>query len=100
MRVRCSLQIPDHFLYYLEPIRIAETGSGKTLAFSIPALHALAKEHIAGKKGRTPRMLVLAPTREVSTLEVYQLHTVYFDLIINIVTITTLNSWQCNLMLL
>jgi len=47
-------------------VGIAETGSGKTLAFSVPALHALAKEHIAGKKGRKPRMLVLAPTRELA----------------------------------
>lgn len=46
--------------------RIAETGSGKTLAFSIPALSALAKEHVAGNKRRTPRMLVLAPTRELA----------------------------------
>lgn len=47
-------------------VGIAETGSGKTLAFSIPALTALSKEHIGGKKRRTPRMLVLAPTRELA----------------------------------
>jgi ATP-dependent RNA helicase DBP3 len=46
--------------------RIAETGSGKTLAFSIPALSALAKEYVAGNNRRTPRMLVLAPTRELA----------------------------------
>lgn len=46
-------------------VGIAETGSGKTLAFSVPALTSLAKEHIGGKR-RTPRMLVLAPTRELA----------------------------------
>jgi ATP-dependent RNA helicase DBP3 len=49
-------------------VGIAETGSGKTLAFGIPALDALAKENggKAGKQGRAPRMLVLAPTRELA----------------------------------
>lgn len=46
-------------------VGIAETGSGKTLAFTVPALTALSKETISGKK-RTPRMLVLAPTRELA----------------------------------
>jgi len=49
-------------------VGIAETGSGKTLAFGIPALNALAKENggRVGKQGRAPRMLVLAPTRELA----------------------------------
>jgi len=47
-------------------VGIAETGSGKTLAFAIPALTALAKEHVAGSRRRTPRMLILAPTRELA----------------------------------
>lgn len=47
-------------------VGIAETGSGKTLGFAIPALTALSKEQILGKKRRTPRMLVLAPTRELA----------------------------------
>jgi ATP-dependent RNA helicase DBP3 len=56
-----------HFLFKnILNNRIAETGSGKTLAFAVPALSALAKEQIAGKKRRTPRMLVLAPTRELA----------------------------------
>ena len=40
----------------------------KTLAFSIPALSALAKEssNLPTHKRRTPRMLVLAPTRELA----------------------------------
>ncbi len=45
---------------------IAETGSGKTLAFSLPALTALSKENLPHGKRRTPRMLVLAPTRELA----------------------------------
>lgn len=48
------------------PNSIAETGSGKTLAFSLPALTALSKEKIPHGKRRTPRMLVLAPTRELA----------------------------------
>jgi len=47
-------------------VGIAETGSGKTLGFAIPALTALSKEQILGKKRRTPQMLVLAPTRELA----------------------------------
>ena len=45
---------------------IAETGSGKTLAFSLPALTALSTETLPHGKRRTPRMLVLAPTRELA----------------------------------
>jgi len=45
-------------------IGIAETGSGKTLAFGLPALMALTKNRCKGK--RNPRMLVLAPTRELA----------------------------------
>lgn len=48
-------------------VGIAETGSGKTLAFSMPALSLMAKDKsLAGKRGRSPRMLVLAPTRELA----------------------------------
>ncbi|MBO1031981.1 DEAD/DEAH box helicase [Tessaracoccus sp. SD287] len=39
-----------------------KTGSGKTLAFAIPMVAAL-----AGRRGRNPRGLVLAPTRELAT---------------------------------
>ena len=50
-------------------VGIAETGSGKTLAFAIPALTSMHNEDQAGKRekqGRLPRMLVLAPTRELA----------------------------------
>lgn len=47
-------------------VGIAETGSGKTLAFSLPALTALVNENNGGRRGRNPRLLVLAPTRELA----------------------------------
>mmetsp|Transcript_16181 Transcript_16181/g.23036 ORF Transcript_16181/g.23036 Transcript_16181/m.23036 type:complete len:588 (+) Transcript_16181:88-1851(+) len=46
-------------------VGIAETGSGKTLAFAIPALATMSKECISKSK-KYPRMLVLAPTRELA----------------------------------
>ena len=51
----------------LDVVGIAETGSGKTLAFALPALTRLAKGKRSGRRGSsTPRMLVLAPTRELA----------------------------------
>jgi len=50
-------------------VGIAETGSGKTLAFAMPALTAMYEEDRkrgSMKVGRKPRMLVLAPTRELA----------------------------------
>lgn len=46
-------------------VGIAETGSGKTLAFGLPALSAMSKGP-RQKQRRLPRMLVLAPTRELA----------------------------------
>lgn len=46
-------------------VGIAETGSGKTLAFAMPALAQMCKTSVSTKK-RLPRMLVLAPTRELA----------------------------------
>jgi ATP-dependent RNA helicase DBP3 len=45
-------------------VGIAETGSGKTLAFAIPALSSMVNSK--QEKRRSPRMLVLAPTRELA----------------------------------
>ena len=45
-------------------VGIAETGSGKTLAFAMPAMCTLSKN--SKGKSRRPRMLVLAPTRELA----------------------------------
>lgn len=51
-------------------VGIAETGSGKTLAFSLPALTAMRDDDARRKGGgggkRAPRLLVLAPTRELA----------------------------------
>ena len=43
----------------------SRTGTGKTLAFSLPLIEKLAAEEPRGR-GRPPRMLVLAPTRELA----------------------------------
>ncbi len=44
---------------------IAQTGTGKTAAFALPILHLLSRRRV--KKGpRSPRALVLAPTRELA----------------------------------
>ena len=52
---------------YRDAVGIAETGSGKTLAFSMPALTIMSKDtSLTNKFGRAPRMLVLAPTRELA----------------------------------
>ncbi|MBZ0128573.1 MAG: DEAD/DEAH box helicase [Rhodobacteraceae bacterium] len=46
-------------------VGLAQTGTGKTAAFSLPILHRLSDtQHKAGY--RAPRVLVLAPTRELT----------------------------------
>lgn len=45
-------------------VGIAQTGTGKTLAYLLPAVIKI-KEN-KGRKGRGPRVLVLAPTRELA----------------------------------
>ncbi|XP_052194443.1 DEAD-box ATP-dependent RNA helicase 3, chloroplastic [Diospyros lotus] len=45
----------------------AKTGTGKTLAFGIPILKKLSEDERSSQRcGRLPRMLVLAPTRELA----------------------------------
>lgn len=44
---------------------IAQTGTGKTAAFALPILDMLARDTVERQK-RTPRVLVLAPTRELA----------------------------------
>lgn len=46
----------------------AKTGSGKTLAFALPVIEALIKEDAISRpaRGRPPRCLILAPTRELA----------------------------------
>ncbi len=50
---------------------IAQTGTGKTGAFALPILHRLAQPHARGEAPnnralRSPRALILAPTRELA----------------------------------
>ena len=46
---------------------IAQTGTGKTAAFALPILHRLkAAEQPHGHSARRPRVLILAPTRELA----------------------------------
>ena len=47
-------------------IGIAETGSGKTLAFMLPAVARLGRKASERKRGDSPRILVVAPTRELA----------------------------------
>ena len=44
----------------------SRTGTGKTLAFALPLVLKLADEAERPVRGRAPRMLVLAPTRELA----------------------------------
>ncbi|MEQ9736298.1 MAG: DEAD/DEAH box helicase, partial [Algiphilus sp.] len=44
----------------------AQTGTGKTAAFLLPLLHQLSQGEIPAGRARTPRALVLAPTRELA----------------------------------
>jgi ATP-dependent RNA helicase RhlE len=45
---------------------VAQTGTGKTAAFALPILHRISKEK-RSLMARTPRVLVLSPTRELAT---------------------------------
>jgi ATP-dependent RNA helicase RhlE len=47
-------------------IGIAQTGTGKTAAFALPILHRLATNRTAAER-KTCRILVLSPTRELSS---------------------------------
>ncbi|MCK6488501.1 MAG: DEAD/DEAH box helicase [Planctomycetes bacterium] len=48
-------------------IGLAQTGTGKTAAFALPVLHALgASTPATAARPRDPRVLVLAPTRELA----------------------------------
>lgn len=47
-------------------IASAQTGTGKTGAFLLPAIQLLTKNNQNSPKGKGPRVLVLAPTRELA----------------------------------
>ncbi|XP_050815343.1 nucleolar RNA helicase 2-like [Gopherus flavomarginatus] len=44
----------------------ARTGTGKTFSFAIPLIEKLQGDTLERKRGRTPKVLVLAPTRELA----------------------------------
>ncbi|XP_057493019.1 DEAD-box ATP-dependent RNA helicase 3, chloroplastic-like [Actinidia eriantha] len=44
----------------------AKTGTGKTLAFGIPIIKRLSEDESSKRRGQLPRVLVLAPTRELA----------------------------------
>jgi ATP-dependent RNA helicase RhlE len=46
-------------------VGLAQTGTGKTAAFSLPILHRLLADPIE-RKGRSARVLILTPTRELA----------------------------------
>ncbi|KAK6481940.1 nucleolar RNA helicase 2-like isoform X1 [Huso huso] len=43
----------------------ARTGTGKTFSFAIPLIEKLQSDPVERKKGRSPKVLVLTPTREL-----------------------------------
>ena len=58
-------QAIPHLLAGRDMLGIAQTGTGKTAAFALPILQQLSQQN--GKKGgRSPRALILAPTRELA----------------------------------
>ena len=59
-------QAIPHVLAGRDLIGIAQTGTGKTAAFALPILHHLALHKVRREKRRT-RVLVLSPTRELSS---------------------------------
>jgi ATP-dependent RNA helicase RhlE len=58
-------QAIPHLLENRDLIGIAQTGTGKTAAFVLPILQKLSEVHKPSKPGM-PRVLVLAPTRELA----------------------------------
>ncbi len=58
-------QAIPHLLAGRDVLGCAQTGTGKTAAFALPIVNALYEQRNAGK-GRSPRVLVLTPTRELA----------------------------------
>ncbi len=55
-----------HLLEGRDLLGLAQTGTGKTAAFALPILHRLA-QHRVPHTPKCPRVLVLAPTRELAS---------------------------------
>lgn len=65
--IRLEAQTYEHIRRGKDLIGRARTGMGKTLAFAVPVIEKLLADGDAGKKpGRRPRVLVMAPTRELA----------------------------------
>lgn len=60
-----QMQAIPHLLKGKDLMGIAQTGTGKTAAFVLPILQRMAEQLKAPTPG-TPRVLVLAPTRELA----------------------------------
>ena len=58
-------QAIPHLLQDKDLLGIAQTGTGKTAAFALPTLDFLL-EYPEKRRGRSARVLVLAPTRELA----------------------------------
>lgn len=58
-------QAIPHLLANRDLLGIAQTGTGKTAAFALPSLHHLVSKPLP-RRPRHPRVLVLAPTRELA----------------------------------
>ncbi|XP_013387133.1 nucleolar RNA helicase 2-like, partial [Lingula anatina] len=56
----------DHVYDGFDVIAQARTGTGKTLSFALPLVEKLQLEGTKGKHGRPPKVLVMAPTRELA----------------------------------
>ena len=55
----------DHIYNGKDVIGQARTGTGKTLAFAIPIVERLQRSDVPLEYGRSPRVIALAPTREL-----------------------------------
>ena len=69
-----QLQSIPHVMQGADLLGCAQTGTGKTAAFALPLLHRLSEPGRVRRSG--PRVLVLAPTRELA-LQISESFTVY-----------------------
>src|SRR5512137_1540600 len=60
-----QMQAIPHLLQGKDLMGIAQTGTGKTAAFVLPILQRMSEDHKVPSPG-APRVLVLAPTRELA----------------------------------
>lgn len=61
-----QLQAIPHVIAGRDLLGCAQTGTGKTAAFALPLLHRMLKAAPPTGRRRKPRVLVLAPTRELA----------------------------------